>query len=112
MSRPRALALLLLALLAAAMLTPVAGGAAADADGDADGDASSFGHLEMLEVGDLRQMLHEKQQPFQHLRTKQELIDAIVELQKREALAERLRRQRGAGAARRQHVLRVEYCSG
>ncbi|ESL11741.1 hypothetical protein TRSC58_00502 [Trypanosoma rangeli SC58] len=103
MRRPRAFLVILLGVLYAAMFTPVGAGAG---DADADGAASSFRHLEMLEVGDLRQMLHEKHQPFQHLHTKQQLIDALVELHKKEELVEKIRRRR------QQHVLRVEYCSG
>ncbi|RNF00632.1 hypothetical protein TraAM80_07556 [Trypanosoma rangeli] len=103
MRRPCAFLVVLLVVLYAAMFTPVGAGAE---DADADVAASSFEHLEMLEVGDLRQMLHEKQQPFQHLHTKQQLINALVELHKKEKLVEKIRRHR------RQHVLRVEYCSG
>ncbi|KAH9597421.1 hypothetical protein LSM04_004828 [Trypanosoma melophagium] len=72
---------------------------------DVDGDLASH-YLAMLTVEDLQQMLHEKHQPFHHLRTKQELIRALVKIEQEEELALKVQ----AGAT--QHVLRVLYCSG
>ncbi|EAN86844.1 hypothetical protein C3747_486g34c [Trypanosoma cruzi] len=113
MNCPRTLFSLLLVFLLV-MFTTVHGAAgdddrdASDTEGD---DDSSFKYLEMLEVSDLRQMLHEKKEPFHHLQSKQELIHAIITLEKKEKLVKKLRRQRDT-TTNRPHVLRVEYCSG
>ncbi|ORC83345.1 uncharacterized protein TM35_000751140 [Trypanosoma theileri] len=77
--------------------------------GNVDADTSSQ-YLAMLKVEDLQQMLHEKRQPFHHLRTKEELIQALVQLEREEELA--LKVQATAAQRPTQHVLRVLYCSG
>ncbi|EAN86686.1 hypothetical protein, conserved [Trypanosoma cruzi] len=114
MNCPRTLFFSLLLIFLLVMFTTVHGAAGDDGrdTSDTEGDDDSlFKYLEMLEVSDLRQMLHEKKQPFHHLRSKQELIHAIITLEKKEKLVEKLRRRRDTKASR-PHVLRVEYCSG
>ncbi|KEG11528.1 hypothetical protein DQ04_02531040 [Trypanosoma grayi] len=98
--------LLLLALLL--LSSPLS---AAVVNADAADEKSRYDHLQMLTVADLKQMLHEKRQPFLHLRTKNELINALVEVEKKEELINSIQ-QGDSMKQRKPHVLRVEYCSG
>nr|CCC90361.1 conserved hypothetical protein [Trypanosoma congolense IL3000] len=68
---------------------------------------SRYKHLQLLEVTDLKQVLHEKGEPFHHLRTKKELIEAVLQVEKREEAFSKARMSDTV-----QHEVRVEYCSG
>ncbi|CBH10986.1 hypothetical protein, conserved [Trypanosoma brucei gambiense DAL972] len=96
-----------LALLIAAFLAANAG-SATNVDNEAtDYSSHRYKYLEMLKEADLKQMLHEKGEAFHHLRSKRELILAVLKLEKRE---EALRKARVTDTV--QHEVRVEYCSG
>lgn len=73
-------------------------------------ESSFYEHLSKLEISDLKQMLHEKNYQFYHLRTKEELIQALIEIYKQDEIMKNFKTKVNSNVEK--HVLRVEYCSG